>query len=270
LTIWAVPVLALAVMLAQLAAPAPAQNPDTMRPEESTAKAKELVQKTIQALGGPAYLGVKDVTRRGRLAIFDSKGALGGYTKFWDFLLLPDKNRTEYSSKRNVIDVYNGNQGWTLDRGGIEPLSAERIERFLEGQKKDLDLLLRSRLNEEGMIFRYAGSEILDLKQVDWVEIVDKDRITTRIAISRSNYLPMRAVYIIRDRTTRTRTEEVELFANYHSVSGVQTPLQQTRLRNDRIVYQVFFEEVSYNTGLSESFFTKEALDQVWVKIGKK
>lgn len=259
-----------AAMLPAPSALARAQNPDTLLPEQSAAKAREIIQQMIAALGGDAYLNVRDITRSGRLAVFGSNGDLNGYTKFWDFTKLPDKNRTEYSDKRNVIDVYNGSQGWTLDRGGVQEQSAEAIERFNDGLKKDLDILLRFRLNEEGLTFRYAGTDILDLIRVDWVEIVDRDRRTTRIAIRQDNRLPLRAVYVTRDRERRTRTEEVEFFSNYHRIQGVQTPLQLTRTRNDRMVYQVFFSEVSYNTGLSDDFFTKEALEQTWIKLKKK
>jgi hypothetical protein len=247
-----------------------AQNPDTMRPEESAAKAKELIQQMIQALGGQAYLGVRDITRSGRLAVFDSKGDLSGYLRFWDFVLLPDKNRTEYGKKRNVIDTYSGDQAWSLDRGGVQELAVDRIERFQEGIKKDLDVLLRFRMKEEGLVFRYGGTDLLDRKQVEWVEIVDRERITTRVALDPRTRLPLRAVYITRDRATRSRTEEEEIFANYHSFQGVMTPKHMARFRGVRKVYEVFFEEVQYNTGLQPSFFTKEALEQAWAKLGKK
>jgi hypothetical protein len=246
-----------------------AQNPDLLLPEQSAAKAKELIQQTIRALGGDAYLNVKDMTRTGRLATFDSKGELSGYVKFWDFVKLTDKNRTEYGNKRNVIDVFSGDKAWTLDRGGVQEQPTDRIERFQEGLKKDMDILLRFRLKEEGMVFRWGGSEIIDLKRVDLVDIVDKERRTTRVAIEQSTKLPMRVYYITRDRERRSRVEEVEYLANYQTIQGIETPLQQTRYRNDKVVFQVFFATVQYNTGLGDDFFTKEALDQVWAKLKK-
>jgi hypothetical protein len=35
-------------------------------------------------------------------------------------------------------------------------------------------------------------------------------------------------------------------------------------------VYQAFFEKCEYNTNLSDSFFTKESLEDRWSKVGKK
>jgi hypothetical protein len=247
-----------------------AQNPDLMTPEQNTAKARALIQEIIQALGGDAYLNVKDVSRSGRAAYFDSKGALGGYSKFWDFARMPDKFRIEYGDKRNVIDVYSGDDAWTLDRSGVHEKPAPTPRAFQLGLKKDMNRLLRFRLNEEGMIFRYAGSQIIDLKRVDLVEIVDKDKITTIIALVQSSKLPLRVHYIVRDYERRTREEDVELFANYSNIQGVQTPMQRTRFRNENAVFQIFYDSVRYNTGLHDNFFTKEALDQAWNKLGKK
>src|SRR5712692_1323112 len=154
----------LAVMLA---APAPlprAQSPEVLMPEQSAAKARELLQQAIAALGGPAYLGVRDVDCTGRFALFGHSGELTGYTGFHDFWKLPDKNRTEYAKKGNIVDVYNGNQGWTLDKGGVQEASATALQEFQENLKKDVDNLLRFRLREEGMIFRYGGSPIVGVQ----------------------------------------------------------------------------------------------------------
>ncbi len=258
-----------AVLALGCAATARAQNPDTLSPEESAARAKKLIQQAIQALGGPAYLGVKDITRTGRFAQFGHSGELTGYIRFWDFTKLPDKSRTEFSKKRNIITVDTATQGWELDRGGVQEAPADEIAHYNESMKKDVDVLLRDRLNEPGLSFRWGGTDTLDLKQVDWVEIVDAERRTMRIALDRQTHLPVRAVYLTRDPVTRERTEEVEYFANYHTFQGVETPLQVTRERNGLKVFQVFFDECQYNTGLTDSLFTRESLEQRFAQLNK-
>ncbi len=252
-----------------MAAAPPAAAQDTLLPEQSAAKAKGLIQQAIQALGGQAYLGVRDTTCSGRFAQFGHSGDLVGYEQFYDFVKLPDKDRTEFSKKRNVIDVYNGNQGWTLDKGGIQDASAESVSDFQDGQKKDLDYLFRYRLNEEGMTFRYAGNDIVELKEVDWVEVVDRDRRTIRIALDRATHLPIRTIYITRDPTTHTRLEEVEYLSNYHPIQGVQTAFQVERERNGLKVFQVFLNECQYNTGLPDSLFTRASLEERWAHLSK-
>ena len=265
-------ILAVGVLLAApmlFAPPAAAQNPQVLLPEQSAEKARAIIQKTIQALGGPAYLGIRDITCSGRYAQFDRHGQLGGYARFWDFIKLPDKNRTEYYKQRNQITVFNGNQGWQMDRGGVVDAPADSVENYQEGLKKDIDAIFRTRLNEEGLVFRYGGPDLVDLKQVDWVEIVDRDRRSFRIAIDRATSLPIRAEITTRDHRTRERAVDAYYFSNYHPVQGVQTALQVARERNGRKVYQVFYAECRYNTSLADSLFTRESLEQRFGELNK-
>jgi outer membrane lipoprotein-sorting protein len=260
----------LVALLATRASLAWAQSPEVLLPEQSAAKAKALIQQAIQALGGPAYLGVRDIDCAARLSLFGHAGDLTGYETIRDLWKLPDKNRTEYSKKGNIIEVFNGNQGWTLDKGGVQEAPAAAVDDFQETLKKDIDNLLRFRLNEEGMVFRYGGSDIVDLKQVDWVEIVDRDRRTFRLALDLSTHLPIRAVVITRNPTTRERTEELNYFSNYQPEQGVQTPFQITRERDGRRVYQVFFSGCQYNTGLPDELFGRASLEKRWSEVAKK
>jgi len=249
--------------------PAAAQERSYLTPAESAAKAKATIQRAITAMGGDAYLKVRDITCEGRLAGFGSQGLLSGYERVFDQVLYPDKNRTEYNKKRNVITVNNGEHGWSLDRGGVTELPAEQGERFLENLNVDIHYLFRFRMEEEGMTFRFGGVQMVDLKPADWVEIMDRDRRVIKIAFAQSTGLPIRAEFVTRDPETRVRTEQTEYYSNYHTVGGVQTALRIWRERNGRMFYQVFWDVCSYNTGLPESHFTREALDQVWAKLKK-
>ena len=251
------------------APPAAAQDSQVLLPGQSAEKAKAIIQKTIQALGGPAYLGIREITCSGRFAIFDRNGELSGYARFWDFTKLPDKNRTEYHKQRNIIQVRTAEAGWDMDRGGVVDAPADELENYREGLKKDIDAIFRTRLNEEGLVFRYGGPDLVDLKQVDWVEIVDRDHRSFRIAIDRATSLPIRAEITTRDRRTRERAVDTYYLSNYHPVQGVQTSLQVARERNGRKVYQVFYAECQYNTGLADSFFTRESLEQRFGELNK-
>jgi len=260
----------LAAIFAGLLPEASAQNPEVLMPEQSAAKARELLQQAIAALGGSAYLNARDAECTARLSLFGHAGDLTGYNVIRDLWKFPDKNRTEYGKKENQIELFNGNQGWVLDKGGVTDATAAAVEEFQEALKKDIDNLLRYRLKEEGMTFRYGGGDVADLQQVDWVEIVDRDRRTFRIALERSTHLPIRAVVITRNPVTRERTEEANYYSNYHPEQGIQTPFQITRERNGLKVYQVFYSGCKYNTGLPEELFTRASLEHRWSEIAKK
>ena len=95
------------------------QNPDSMLPEQNVAKARQLLGQLVDALGGPAYLEARERECDGRRAQFGHNGELTGFIDFKDYWRYPDKHRIDYSKKRNVIDMFNGDEGWTMDRGGV-------------------------------------------------------------------------------------------------------------------------------------------------------
>jgi hypothetical protein len=250
--------------------PSATAQDEVLMPEQSAAKAKGLIQAAIEALGGQAYLNVHDVTCTGRLGQFGHAGDLNGFETFVDYAQPPLKDRTENLPKRNLIEVYNNDKGWVLDRGGVSEAAASDLARYQEDIKVDLDNILRHRIHEPNIIFRYDSSDVVDLKEVDWVELVDNENRTIRIAFAHSTHLPVRKTVDTRNPDTQMKGEEIEYYSLYHPIDGVQTPFQITRERNGLKVYQVFFDKCQYNTNLSDSLFTKESLDERWEKIGKK
>ena len=247
-----------------------AQNPDTLTPDVSTAKAKQTLQQLIDALGGPTYMDIRDSDCEGRLARFGHNGELSGYTNFKDYWRYPDANRTEYSKKGVVINLYVGDQGWTLDKGGVTELSAASIADFQDQAKRDINNLLRVRLKEPGMTIRYGGTDIVDLKTVDWVDITDSDQRNFRLAVDRSSHLLVRAVVSTPDETMNSRNVETNIFTNFQLMDGVRTAMQITTDRNGRRSSQVFFSICKYNSGLPADLFTKASLGKRFSEVGSK
>jgi hypothetical protein len=249
---------------------AAAQDAQILMPEQSEAKAKQVINQGIDALGGSGYLNVRDVTCTGRISQFDHSGEVTGFGQFIDFTMPPLKDRQENLPKRNIIEVYNGDQGWDLDRGGVSDAPQANLAQFKEDNQKDLDNILRHRIHEQGMIFRYAGRDVVDLQPVDWVELVDSDDRTIRIAFTTATHLPIQETVDTRDPKTQTKSVEIEYYSNYHPLNGIQTPFQITRERNKMKIFQVFYDKCDYNTNISDSLFTKESLDERWAQVGKK
>jgi hypothetical protein len=267
---------------------ASAQVAETMMPEQSAAKAKRILDQLVDAMGGQAYLEVRDTDCTGRLAQFEHNGDLSGYTNFRDYWRLPDKNRTEYEVKGakggllgvligqipfkggTIIELYNGDEGWTMDRGGVSEQPTTNVTDFKEQTKRDIDNVLRFRLKEEGMVFRYGGTDLIDMKQVEWVELVDREERTFRLAVLQSSHLLARSVVITRDETTRERTEEVTYYGNYHLRGSVMAPLQVERRRDGRRLFQAFFDTCSFDQHFPDDFFTKASLEKKYLEAYSK
>lgn len=263
--------LAIATSVLAAAPNARAQNPDTIPAAESTAKAKAIIQEMIAGLGGPAYLNVRDSECTGRLTQFGPMtGELSGFIVFHEYRMPPDKLRREYSKKGQIIDVYNGNNGWSLDKGGVEDTDAVALANFQSGIKMGLDNLLRYRLSEPGLYFHYGGEDVVDLRHVDWVEIEDGEDRTFRIAVDRETQLPVHFEVVTRNPQTLDLVHDVTVYSNWHPQDGVQTPFQSSRSRDDKRVSQIFYDSCKYNTGLSADMFTREALAKRWADMGHK
>jgi hypothetical protein len=262
--------LAAVVCAALCAASASAQNPDTLMPEASAAKAKQILQKLVDAFGGPTYLDIRDSDCEGRLARFGHNGELSGYTNFKDYWRYPDANRTDYSKKGVVINLYVGDKGWTLDKGGVSELSAASVADFQDQAKRDINNLLRVRIKEPGMAIRYGGIDIVDLKTVDWVDITDSEQRNFRLAVDQSSHLLARAVVSTPDQTMNDRNVETNIYTNFQLMDGVRTAMQITTDRNGRRSSQVFFTICKYNSGLPADLFTKSALDKRFSEVGSR
>src|SRR5467141_795050 len=273
-----VAVLAVAIFASR----ASAQNPDTLMPEQSVAKAKQILSDLINALGGPGYTEVRESQCEGRRVLFGHSGDVIGNIGFTEFRRFPDKVRTEYIGKSHhnilpyligidgldlahggvVITLDNGDQGWTFDRSGVNELPAASISEFQEQVKRNIDNLLRLRLKEPGIAIRFGGNDIVDLKQVDWVEISDSQERKFRLAVDRSTHFLIRSVVITKDEENQQINEDVSIYSKYQLKDSAWTPLQISREHNGRRSVQIFYDSCKYNPGFPDELFNKTSLSK--------
>jgi hypothetical protein len=277
-----------ALSLLLVVPPAVAQNPVTMDPELSSAKAKQLVEKAIEALGGFAYRNNEESDCDGRVAQFDRGGGMLGFSFIHSYWHYPDKNRIEYEVKTtkagpfalligrlpvkggSFIQLFSGDKGWTMDKGGVSDADATVVAEFQDTLKRQIHNLLLERVNEQGVYLRWGGLGIADLRQVEWVEITDADGRTVRLALERESHLPMRTVVSTPNEETRDMDEDVTIYSNYKEHDGVQTPMQISREHNGRRTHQIFYFSCSNNPNLPADFFTEQSLRERFAKTGGK
>jgi len=274
------------------ALPASAQNPDTMMPEQSAAKAKQILSDLINARGGSGYKEAVEGQCHGTRAQFGHNGDVTGYVGFTEYRRYPDKVRLEYSAKSHnlksiintvigvdgldwshggvIIALYNGDHGWTLDRGGVSELPATAIADFQEQVKRNIDNVLRVRLKEPGWNYRYGGSDTVDLKEVDWVELTDSEDRTFRLAVDHSTHLLVRSVVTTKNEETHERDDDVSIYTNYQLKDTVWTPMQISQDHNGRRTAQFFYDSCSFNPGFPSDFFDKSSLQKKTAEAGFK
>jgi hypothetical protein len=267
---------------------ASAQNPESMSPDDNKAKARQLLNLSIQALGGSAYRNQSESDCEGRVAKFDRNGGTLGYSMMRSYWQYPDKSRVEYVVKTTkggmfailwgnlpikggeFIQLFDGDKGWTMDKGGVSDADATVVEEFQASLKRQLRNLLLNRANEDGVFLYYAGIGVSDMREVDWVDFNDENDNKVRLALDHQSHLPLRTVATTANEEMHDRDQDVAIYSNYREFQGVQTPLQISREHNGQRTHQIFYTSCSNAPNLPADFFTEASLQKKFKETGGK
>ncbi|MEW5975151.1 MAG: hypothetical protein AB1898_05015 [Acidobacteriota bacterium] len=226
--------------------------------QESARKARELLQKATQAMGGEAFMSLKDITTNGRYYQF-RKDELQGGSVFETFRKPPHKSRTDFGKKKEIIHINDGDKGWKIEYKQVKEQTPEEIESFKASRKHSLDYILRFRLDEPELKLRYLGQSRLNLEEIEGVELIDKDNDRVKVFISATSFLPAKMEYTSPAFGKRGPTEDEEFFYNYHDIQGVQVPFSMVRFSNGYKALEIRTTGAKVNTGLTDSVFTPQA-----------
>jgi len=223
--------------------------------QENARKARAVLNQTIQALGGSAYLNIQDITQEGRTYSFyhgrpNSLGIL-----FWRFYRFPDRERIELTKQRDVIYVYAGDKGTEITYKGPRPEDPKDLTEYLRRRHFSLDWVLRKWLSEPSVALFYEGQTVAEEKPVEQVTVMNAHNEGVTLYLSIDDHLPVKKTYSWRDATDKQRNIEDEVYDNYREVQGVMTAHTITRFYNGDMSGQRFLTAVSYNQGISDSQF---------------
>lgn len=236
-------------------ATAPPAAPSIPVENQSARKAQALIDQMIQALGGPAYLNIQDISQEGRTYSFhlgtpNSVGLL-----FWRFYKYPDKDRVEVTKKRDVAFVENGTKGYEITYKGTKAQDAKDLADYLRRREYALDWVLRHWLHQPGVALFYEGRTIAAQKNADQVTIMNAQNEGVTLFIDVETHLPIKKTFSWRDPTDKQRNVEDEVYDAYRPTQGIMTSYSVTRFYNGDMSNQRFLSTVTYNQNLSDSLF---------------
>ena len=237
--------------------------------EGSEARAKRVIEEAVAALGGDAFLNMTDRAESGRVYAFyrEKLTGLASATIYTEYVTprsdpheLAVRERDSFlksnkSDKEEYADLFTDKEVWDISFRGVRPLAADRFPRYKDSVRHNIFYILRERLHEPGMIFESRGSDVVDNRPVEIVDITDADDSTTTVYFDQTTKLPMRQIFYRRNEVTHDRDEEVTIFAKYRDVSGVQWPFDIQRMRNGEIIFQIYADSVKINSNLPQSLF---------------
>jgi hypothetical protein len=255
------------ILAGLLVTPADGQNPPAQPPAQKSAqeainedpgvkKARMLLDQMIQAMGGQAFLTVQDMEQQGRAYGFYHGNPSGQGSVFWRFWKWPDKERIEVTKQRDVVYIYNGDQGYEVTYKGTRAEDADALKEYLRARQYSLTTVLRSWLPQPDTALFYEGIGLTQDKQVDKVTIINGKDESVTIAIDQLTHLPVKKSYFVRDPVSREKDEEAEVYDNWRPEQGINTAHIIVAMRNGEITRQRFLQSVTYNQNLPDSKFT--------------
>ena len=235
------------------AAPAP-QNPNPSstslaadNSDPDTRKAKQLVQQAIDALGGTAYLTIHDRESQGRTYGFHGGRATGQGILFWSFWQFPAEERVELTKERDVAELYIGPKGYEITYKGVHPIEEKDLVDYLRRRYFSIDTVLRTWVNDPGVIFLYQGFKVAAQHPAMEVTLVNSKDESVTLDFDQQTHLPIRKSFEWRDPIDRQKNLEEEIYENYKPVGGIMTPYNITRYFNGDMSNERFLFNVTIN-----------------------
>jgi hypothetical protein len=253
---------ALSVAPATLGTAATQQVDARDRAVAGSARAKELIEAAVAALGGERYLSVKAIASRGVFTGF-SQGRPGAPVDFVDTTILPDKGRTEFGKKKNrIVQANAGDRGWKYDgpRGALTPQSPDEVRAFQFYVRGNLDNVLRTSWRGEGVRLRYLGrTEWMPRQWTEGVAMEYPDGFRVEILFDPATKLPIVSRY---HEGAGSGASGSLLEARYHffiDFGGVKVPRFVDLYRDGVQTARVVNDTVDLNPVVPPNFFDQPA-----------
>jgi hypothetical protein len=248
------------------------QPPASPLPQRVDPQARQLIDRTIKNLGGPAFLNAKSLTTRGRMFFFQD-GTTAGMEPFVSQVAYPDKSRTTISKAKKslsmdtgnityggetkpIILINNGADGWEIDQYGMIAQTDKQLKGWILSNRFNLMNLLRLKINEPGVLIQKGEVDFVDNVATQGINIIEAGGNTIRLDLDRRTNLPMRITYRVRNPIINDWDEYSDAYSDYKEIDGVMTPMHITRYLNDDRIGETFRNEAKYNQDYPEGTFT--------------
>ena len=224
-------------------------------------KAEKILQRAIAAMGGNAYVNVRSSVGRGLFTPF-REGASGLPSSFIDYIIYPDKERTEFrGGGLKVIQTNTGETGWIYDGAAktLKDMTPRQVADFKLAMRTNVDNLLRGVWRREGVQVAYAGRREAGLaRRNETVRVTYPDGFIVEFEFSAQDGLPAKILY----KRTNSDGEEVaeeDRLAQFVTTNGIASPFVIDHyiagIQSSRINY----ESIEFNTALADTLFARPA-----------
>jgi len=250
----------IALLVPAVSRPAMAQTAAAAPGEDNAKKARAALDLMVQALGGQAWLDMKNQMREGHVAAFFHGNPDVGTTLFWEYHSWPDKDRYEYTKHRDVLQFYLGRTGWEVTYKGKGPLPQDQVDDFLRRRDHSIETAVKVWLKDPRTILVYEGQHLAARHLAEQVTLISGDNEGVTILMDVQTHLPLRRSFEWRDPLYKDKNVDAEEYDDYHVVGGFPTPFTISRFKNDDMVRQQYITRVQFNQPLDADFWNVDAV----------
>ena len=253
-------VIAVAFSLGQVSAQT---EPKKTTPDD---KAQQIVQRSIQVVGGDRYLSVKTVIGHGFFTEYKD-GISGIPMKFVDYIVYPDKERTEFiGGGQRLIQTNDRDHGWIFDAAArtLKDQNTAQLEDFRLAMRTSVENLLRGWWRAQGAKLSYVGRREAGVgRRNETVKLAYPDGFWIEYEFAAGEGLPAKVIYERKHKKPDSDemeelTEEDRLLKPV-TIDGVVTPYVIDHFRNGSQTSRINYESVELNKTIADSLFAKPA-----------
>jgi hypothetical protein len=229
---------------------------------KNAAQARKALDAMVQALGGQAWLNMKNQVREGHIAAFFHGVPDTGTTEYFEFHQWPDHDRVELTKHRDVVEFFEGSEGWEVTYRGKKPMDKEILDDFLRRRDHSIETAVKTWLNDPKTILVYEGQRLAERHLAEQVTLISAQNEAVTILMDVQTHLPLRRTFQWRDPVYMDKNLDAEEYDDYHTVGGLPTPFMITRFKNDDMISQRFMDKVTYNQPLGDDFWSVDASER--------
>jgi hypothetical protein len=242
-------------MVALVMPPATRTQSGTDQEAKNAQQAREALDRMVVALGGQAWLDVKNQMRQGAIAAFFQGRPNPGTTLYWEYHQWPDHDRTEFTKHRDVVQFYLGREGWEVTFRGKKAMDKDSLDDYLRRRDHSIETAVKVWLKDPNTILLYDGQRMASRHMAEQVTLISPQNESVTIQIDTSTHLPLRRSFEWRDPVYKDKNIDAEEYDNYHVVDGLPTPLSITRYKNNEMFRQYYISKVEFNRQLPADFW---------------
>jgi hypothetical protein len=223
-------------------------------------QARAALNSMVQALGGQAWLDMKNSEKDGHFAAFFHGNPDLGTEQFYQFHQWPDHDRIEYTKHRDVVHFFIGKQGWEITYRGKKALPQKDVDEYLRDRDHSIETAVKVWMKDPKTILIYEGPRMVERHLGIQVSLIAANNDALSIVMDNDTHLPLRSEYQYRDPVYHDLDTETEEYDNYHTIDGFPTAFRITRIKNGETTQQLYMDRVKYNQDLPANFWDVDAV----------